>query len=459
MAQRWFSIDRVCLAVVLAITLWQILAPPYVGLADNSDFGKVAGRFSLRPPGGIFEDHFVYMVGKYAYDPTIYWNSGILSSEVIPAWLAVTAHRMVGGASLFDIRYLGVMHALIAALGLWLGLPALRKLPKWTRLVTCALLALALLDVSWASYWNSFYMDAATLAFLLLVAGCGVRMLVSPSTFNTCLFGCAVLLLLTSKLQHAMPAIVFCIYLAWLGRRVAAAWIFAGAGVVLVLVLALTNPPFYHQKAIFNLVFYEFAPKAADPRLALAEFGMRPADAIALGMHAFEGKYPANDPGWCADFEKRARFAPVLRYYAAHPTEVARHVNTVMSDNLHEIRAQNLANFRREDGVPPGTLSHRWDWWSAAQRRLYTAWPYSIAAIYAAAIGLAFALRRRIGPAGDLTIVFVAFGVAEFLGATLGDVLDTGRHLRVFHATTDLLVVACAVAAASWVKWPGRPSS
>jgi hypothetical protein len=454
------SVERVCLAAVVIITLWQVLVPPFVGLADNSDFGKVAARFSLRPPGGIFEDHFVYVSGKYVYDPQIYWNSGILSSEMIPAWLAVDAHGFMGGArSLFDIRYLGVLHAVLAGLALWLGLPALAKLPRTARVITCALLAFALIDVSWVSYWNSFYMDAATLVFLLLVAGCGVRMVAAPSTLNTGLFGCAVLLLLTSKLQHALPAIVFCAYLVWLGRRVAAAWIFAGTGVVMVAVLVATNPPFYHQKAIFNLVFYEFAPKAPDPQKALLEFGMQPGDAVALGMHAFESKYPANDPGWCAQFEKRARFGPVLLYYVRHPVEVARHIATVLADNLHEVRAGNLANFRREDGVPPGTLSRRWNWWSAAQERLYTSWPYAILAIYAIALGAAIALRRRIADPADLMLAFIAFAIAEFVAAVLGDVLDTGRHLRVFHATTDLLVVASIAALATWPTWRGRPSS
>jgi hypothetical protein len=453
------SVERVCLAAVVVSTMWQVLVPPYVGLADNSDFGKVAGRFSLRPPGGIFEDHFVYVAGKYVYDPQIYWNSGILSSEVIPAWLAIDAHWLVGRGSLFDIRYMGVMHAMLAGLALWLGLPALGRLPQLASVITCALLALALIDVSWVSYWNSFYMDAATLVFLLLVAGCGVRMIAAPSTPNTSMFGCAVLLLVTSKLQHALPAIVFCAYLAWLGRRVASAWIFAGAGVAVIAVLAATNPPVYHVKAIFNLVFYEFAPKAANPQKALAEFGMQPGDMIALGMHAFESKYPANDPGWCAQFEKRARFGPVLLYYVKHPAEVVRHIGTVLADNLHEVRANNLANFRREDGVPPGTLSRRWNWWSAAQEWLYTSWPYAILAIYVSALGVAIALRRHIAAPADLMLAFIAFGVAEFFGTALGDVLDTGRHLRVFQATTDLLVLASVAALASWPMWRGRPSS
>jgi hypothetical protein len=249
------------------------------------------------------------------------------------------------------------------------------------------------------------------------------------------------------------------VYLSWLGRQVAFARWFAAAGAALILLLAATNPPTYHQKAIFNLVFFEFAPKAPDPRAALAELGMQPADAVALGMHAFEPKYPANDPGWCERFNQRARFAPVLLYYVKHPVQVARHIAAVLTENLHEVRADNLANFRRQDGVQPGALSRRWNWWSAAQERLYALWPGAILLVYAGALALAMALHRRAPAPAELLLAVIAFGVAEFLIASLADVLDTGRHLRVFHAVTDLLVVASAAIVANWLSLRARPSS
>jgi hypothetical protein len=123
---------------VVGITLWQVLVPPYVGLADNGDFGKGAGRFSLVQPGGIFDRHFIYVVGKYAYDPRIYWNSGILTSEVVPAGLAVFVHWVWDRRSLFDIRYLGFMHAAVVGLALWLAMPALERLPRAARAIVGA---------------------------------------------------------------------------------------------------------------------------------------------------------------------------------------------------------------------------------------------------------------------------------------------------------------------------------
>ena len=451
MAQRWFSIERVSLAAVAAITLWQVLVPPYVGLADNSDFGKIAGRFSLRPPGGVFEHHFVYVVGKYVYDPKAGWNSGILSSELIPAGLAVAAHWMWDRRSWFDIRYLGVMHAAAVVLALWLALPALARLEWRVRAVVCVLVVVTLTDVSYVSYWNSFYMDAAALAFLILVAACGARMAAAPTTANTVLFGVALVLFTGSKLQHALPALVFCVYLAWV-RKGAAARAFAVAGAAAAVVLALTSPFFYREKAVFNLVFYEFAAKAPDPRAALLEMGFSERHAVALGMHAFEDRFPANDPGWLEEFDTHVRFRPVVWYYVRHPAQVMRRLGTVMAENVVELRAPNLSNYRAEDGLPPGTLSRRWSLWSAVHERLFGAAPYAVWSIYAAAVWVALVIRRQFRAGCSLMLAFAAFGVAEFLGASLGDVLDTGRHLRLFHAASDFLLLGVAAFVANWSR-------
>ena len=451
MAQRWFSVERASLAAVAAITLWQVLVPPYVGLADNSDFGKIAGRFSLRPPGGIFEHHFVYVVGKYVYDPKIYWNSGILSSELVPAGVAVAAHWLWDRRSWFDIRYLGVMHAAVVVLALGLAMPVLARASLRVRAAVCVLLVLALTDVSYVSYWNSFYMDAAALAFVILLAACGARMAAASTTGNTVLFGMTLVLFAGSKLQHALPALVFCLYLAWVGKG-AVARAFAAAGAAVVLVLALTSPVFYREKAIFNLVFYEFAAKAPDPRAALLEMGFSDRHAVALGMHAFEDRFPANDPGWLEEFDTHARFGPVVWYYVKHPAQVARRLGTVMAENVVELRAPNLSNYRAEDGLPPGTLSRRWNLWSAGHERLFGAAPYAVWSIYAAAVWVALAIRRRFPAASGLMLAFAAFGIAEFLGASLGDVLDTGRHLRVFHAASDFLLLGVAAFVANWSR-------
>jgi hypothetical protein len=205
---------------------------------------------------------------------------------------------------------------------------------------------------------------------------------------------------------------------------------------------------------MFNLIFYEYAAKAPDPNRALHELGLDDAYAVALGLHAFSPNYPANDPGGLEKFDRRARLGAILWYYVRHPGEVERHFREVLAVNVPEMRAPNLANFRAEDGVPPGTLSRRWRFWSSAQARLFAAAPLLVAGIYAAALIVAIACRRRFGAPADLMLAFTAFGIAEFCGAALGDVLDTGRHLRLFHAATDLLLIASVAGAV--LLLPGR---
>jgi hypothetical protein len=80
MRRPWFC----CLAFLAAavVLAFQLLLPPYYGLADNGDFSKVAGRFSLAATRGDGADNFVYAPGKYREDPKHYWNAGLPSSEV-----------------------------------------------------------------------------------------------------------------------------------------------------------------------------------------------------------------------------------------------------------------------------------------------------------------------------------------------------------------------------------------
>jgi hypothetical protein len=441
-----------CTVAVLLITLWQVFVPPFVALANNGDFAKVIGRFCLVQPGGIRDQNFIYVVGKWAYNPKVYWNSWIFTSEVIPTGLAVFVHWIFQRQTLFDIRYMGAAHVLFLALALFVAMPELDRLPRRCALVTGALAVLVLTDVAYVCYWNTFYTDAAGMVFLVLMAACAVRLARRPDIGSTCLYGVASLLLVTSKLQHALPAVVFSLFLlldgsrAKLRARRRIAFGFGAAGIAALLVLAGTNPLQYRDKAMFNLIFYEFAPKSPDPHAALREFGLEERHAAALGMYAFENRYPAISPPWFEDFDRTASFSRILLYYVRHPLAVARHLRAVLTENVSEIRSFNLANFRQEDGVPPGTLSRRFDWWSSASSRLYRAWPWLAPAFYVFAIAVGIACRRRFQIWGELILTMAAFGVLEFLGASLGDALDTGRHLLVFHLATDLLFIGVVTA-------------
>src|SRR5437773_424149 len=124
-SQSWLPVKRelALLAVFAALLVWQLLAPGFIGLANNGDFSKVSGRWCIAVTDDEGNSH-IYFQSNYSRRPDHCWDSGIPSSEVGFAWLATSLKRLAGDPARFDIRWLGALHAagFLIAFGLWVRL-------------------------------------------------------------------------------------------------------------------------------------------------------------------------------------------------------------------------------------------------------------------------------------------------------------------------------------------------
>src|SRR5262249_8541809 len=154
-----------------------LFLPGFIGIANNADFGKVAGHLSLAAPDGG-ESNFLYFQPNYVRSPANYWASPFYSSEIALAWIA--AHFTTGPH--FDIRLLGAVHAA-------LFLAALAALLQ-VRVAVAAFASFVFTDVCYAAYFNSFYMDAAALCGLLLLVAtaCWIAVTREISTIQFALY-------------------------------------------------------------------------------------------------------------------------------------------------------------------------------------------------------------------------------------------------------------------------------
>jgi hypothetical protein len=215
---RW--IPLLIAAIVLAS---QLLVEPIVGLADNGDFANVSNTFAVfhhepETPKGYFE----YLVQTWAHDPAPKPKVRLLTSEwllVAPTILAVV-YLM---AAPYDLRWAGATHLLVFLAALYWLYPVLAKLPHRPRLVAWALLLLVFCDVSYFSYFNSLYMDTASLLFLLLVLVFYLRLLcgAGQARRNAIAFVIVTGLFLFSKSQHALLFIVL-VPFVWMDGALAA---------------------------------------------------------------------------------------------------------------------------------------------------------------------------------------------------------------------------------------------
>ena len=406
----------------------QTLLPGYIGIANNGDFGKVYAWLCLapRPP----ETNFTFVQPEYLWSARNCWNSPYHSSESLLAWLATHLAGATHEGAAFDIRWLGAVHAVLCLTALAILLWTLRG-----RIAPAILPFLIFTDVCYTAYFNSFYMDAASLCGLLLMAASGIALLTTPRpAFALALFTLAALLFVTSKSQHAIWAILPAALLLTDRRTMARAA--AAAAILLAGVLMLANTDgAYRGQALFNVIFFRVAPAVAPNGADLTTLGVQPAEFQYAGKHAYMEAVPAADRAWAEAFGKRTGFGRLLKWYATHPATAAQFLTQTLKEGAPEIRPENLSNFRQSQAQPPGARTNRFAAWSNLRTWLLKSWPWHLPLWYA--VYLVACLRSH-SPLRYLALGCALLGMGEFTMAALGDALDAGRHLFLFQAATDL---------------------
>jgi hypothetical protein len=436
-------------AFFLAIVSLQIFVPPYIGMADNGDFAKVAGRFSLVPvdAGGGYQ----YMKADYVLARGSHWESDFRSSEEWPAALAFYLSRTTKDGELFNIRWMGAVHAAILLAAFALAMVAMRGLSAWAAAGVGIAMLWIFTDVLYVAYLNSFYSDAAALvgllgsvaaASLMIVKGPRVSLMLGFSLFGSLLIG--------SKSQHALWAFLPATFLFLMARsekRRATRWLGVGLGVALLAmaaaVMAMT-PAHYKGEARFNLIFDKLAKTSANPGRDLEELGLRPGDTKYIGITAYAAGSPASDAEWFADFCRRTSYLRLAGFYIRHPARVSQILWGDLEGWARYLRF-DFGNYRRQDAVRPGQRAERFASWSDLRIRLFFLWPPHILVWYGLlAGGIVFIVRTR-PSAAAVKMAWLTAGLAlaagvEFGVSSLADSEEAFRHLFLFHALTDLTV-------------------
>jgi hypothetical protein len=444
--------------VAASILAAQLLVPPVVGLANNGDFERVMGYAGFQYlTADAAEKYFSWIVTKFAFGPPGWFRSGLLSSETLLAWGARLVSAPFSRGAPFDLRVLGGIHAALLAAALALLVAATRPLPLSARLCGAALLVFVFTDVGYAAPLNSFFTQAASLVFLLLALGVAADSAASSrrGVLRAALYFLLAALFVGSKPQEAIQAPL----LALLGVRV------YGAGLRRPLrqpawwaaaLLCAFGAWYYRQTpseiadvAKYHKVFMELLPNSPDPAGDLAALGLDPSWAGATGRIAYAPGSPFQDPAFRAEFLRRFRYSRLLGFYATHPRRLA---STLRRGGLQALtlRHPRFGNLEHRPGVPPGAKAMSFSAWSRARAGLPGHPLGWLVPLLAGNAALAAATRRRASPRGRLArdgiVVLVAMAACAFLVCVLANAHgDLPRHLYVFHALCDLILVADVV--------------
>ncbi|MDX1980554.1 MAG: hypothetical protein SFV51_09820 [Bryobacteraceae bacterium] len=437
------------------IVVFQAFVPPIVGLADNADYLPATSRLYLdinNPGPWDPERFFRYLVVNYHHTdkpPTMEnpWTSEVLL--LLPARLLNT---LLSKDGLFDLRWTGVTHGLLFLTAIGLMLPLIAAFSPMGRLVTAFFAVLVLTDVSYVSYFNSFYPDAASFVMLLLLTAAGARFFSGQDPTRRGLFLMTVCawLFVTSKVQHVILTPPLLLFVFWKRRAIAAAGgrlaapLLAALLTISSVVMLTTMPQRYRGIALYNVVFFHILPNDSNPVGVLEELNL-PRDWVRYkGTHAYSQGSGAFDPEFQRLWYRQAGFGRLLLYYARHP----RVPFGLLKEGFNHstIYRPGFANFQKSSGYAQYAESQAFALWSGWKRAafypgLWGNWLYWLIPAGVLLWRLSPGLRRAEG-------LLLLMAVIEFLASSLTDVGDMARHLFLFNVLIDLNFLA-AVAAVS----------
>jgi multidrug transporter EmrE-like cation transporter len=440
-------------AVVVAA---QLFIPPAVGVADNGDFGKI-----MAPAGLAYRtDSYAERYWRWAHltfaivkpEPFPGWYK---SSETLLALAAVDLSRLLRPGKDFDIRILGLLHALLLLAFLALLAAATRELPMGAQAAILAAAAFFYTDVGYVALFNSLYSQTASLLFLLLtigVAALSVRRGRLEGILLPAYFGAAALFV-CSKPQEFVHGPL----LAFLGLVLAgASWRDGLRPPATRLALALCAAAVVYYAAIprreireigvYHTVFMELLPASPDPGRDLDELGLDRSLLRYSGVNAYQPEAPLADPGFRARFFDRCGYGKVLGFYLRHPARSWDRLERA-GRAAFTLRPGRPGNFSREDGFPPETRATHFSAWSSLRSRFGgRGGIFWVAAAIVASYLAAWRLLPRTPRGrsiGWTLAVFATIAGVQFFVCGFADYLgDVSRHLYAFQGLWDALLLA-----------------
>jgi len=451
--------SAVALLLAAAAVVFQCFVPPNVGLADNGDFPKIAGQFDVGNP--LFsKDVSRFADLKYVVDAKYHWDSQFYSSELLLFAAAFGLDSISGKPDTFDLRLMGAIHAAIFLLAFYRLLPLLKPLRPALRILLLGLILLFFTDVMYVSYFNSFFMDAGALLFLLLTVVSFLRALRWQKPLDRWLFVASSMLLVTSKTQHFLLGIPIAVLLIWKGGlltpgRGRAFRTFSTIGVLAATAFSnrFGSPAHYPTMGGYTVIFFELLPKSKDVSSDLKDLGLDDSYKQYVGTNAYSHGAPVQDPQLREIFKPKVSYANIARFFMKHPSRALE--ATVSRMGNAGLQRPYAGNYDKRAGFAEYAQTHAFTVWSGLKARAFGrhGGRYLLYSLFVALAPALFAIvRRKRLPPGipEAMAALAAMALIALLVASLADALDAERHYSLFSALTDLLLI-CGVSLAATV--------
>jgi hypothetical protein len=445
------------LAAAGAILTYQLFIPPIVGLADQGDFIRTIGRFGYGPQHrGSLE--YVYVEPTFIPDPryrSTYWEQA--NSEYIFVGAALLLNKLVSKDGLLDITVAGFVHLLAFMAAFARLLWVVRRDRAYALLWIGALVALT--DVGYAAYWNSFYAEPASCIFFLLLLAEAVEISRAGRTGLAGILRWSLwsVLWILAKPQNAPIGLILGVFTFRLGmwtQSKTARLVALVGGCALFGCAAFnvsTMPNVGRQANTYGMVFSGILADSKNPAADLRVLGLDPQLAKYAGTGAWSAGTDFPEVAASGVLQRVNTFT-VLRFYLLRPARMWRRLHRLLP-TITYLRWHGYGNFEPSAGLPPSAQSRAFTLWSGFHEHVLppvnqwivfalAGWPLLAAGRWLR--GRDIVLRRRL----ELIALLPVCCLAALFSAVYGDAFDAIKHMYLFN----LLLDTCMLYAAS-VGW------
>lgn len=435
------------------ISISMLFIPPYLGMSDDGSFSKVMNSVGIYNLNDNKDSYFNYYVKTYSTIPSdVIENSSYFSSLKILVRLALILDNIFTRDTVFDMRFMGLVYILIFIPTLMLIVKqAARRVNNFTEGAIIGIVGVLIFsDVSYITYFSSFYSEALVFVSFLLCIGSALSIQQEGKDMLWLfIYTISGMFLILSERQYALSGILLgtlAVSLNFVRKH----FIWKISCLIMGLILFISSVvSYYTVESGFSLAskYHSMTRgvllESTNPEETLSEFGIQPNYAILTDTDANDF-YPLTNPNndnLKYGFYNKYDAKDIAFYYFRHPGAMISMIDIAVK-SAFDIRTSYSGNYEQSYGMPPKAKSLFWSIWSNFKS---TSAPKTIGFLVILFLGVGIIFRKSILSRRSTvvaeTMILIAFvGLFQVILTIImsGD-SELNKHNFIFSVSVDLL--------------------
>lgn len=473
-----------CIWVISSVILFLLLYyPNYVGVGDNSDFGRV-----MQPLGLKINVEDKYLYAQKIFDYTTQWESlgDYLSYVTCPPiknignyhstqFLMLKLAGYVNGIyqyvtkgiiKQFHMGALSILYILLLSLSTTLFIKSIKTRYWLTKVLISLIFIWIFYDKGYILYLNSFYGEPLILVSFLLFVGSILVILSAPRTSILwyIISFMAGGLFVGAKVANIPMGILMILFYGllffWNKDKVIRGIILVGSiGICVISLYYITRvPQWMNDFNRYHAIFYGVLKDSEDPAGDLRSLGIDEQYAILANTHAYmdhEG-IDIHSEGFRQEVYARGTPMKISLYYLTHPEKLwSKVIKLVRSSTI--IRPTYVGNYLKGD-KPPLTFDRRYSTWEAVRKKAgpqSLQWIMLIGITYMISSLISYRWQMGTHPKGRLCfrVLIGLFAVSQFILPIIGNgEADLVKHMYLFNMALDMMIIFILLDIVLWLE-------